>query len=88
VERITKISSLVRRFESVPAFRYACGFGIMDKTPSESVFSRFKDALSKVHFRIWASLMLIEVFFVYLDLNCNYAGFSIIIFVQTELYAS
>jgi len=32
--------------------------------------------------------MLIEVFFVYLDLNCNYAGFSIIIFVQTELYAS
>ena len=47
VEQIPKISSLVRRLESDPAFRYACGFGIMDKTPSESVFSRFQDALSK-----------------------------------------
>ena len=31
VEQIPKISSLVRRLESDPAFRYACGFGIMDK---------------------------------------------------------
>jgi transposase len=47
VEQITKISSLVRRLDTDPSFRYACGFGIMDKTPSESVFSRFQDALSE-----------------------------------------
>ncbi|WP_422487394.1 transposase [Gudongella sp. DL1XJH-153] len=47
VEQILKISSLVRRLESDPSFKYACGFGIMDKTPSESVFSRFQDALSE-----------------------------------------
>ncbi|MDY0236696.1 MAG: transposase [Gudongella sp.] len=47
VEQIRKISSLIRRLESDPSFRYACGFGIMDKTPSESVFSRFQDALAQ-----------------------------------------
>ena len=47
VEQIRKISNLVRRLESDPSFRYACGFGIMDQTPSESVFSRFQDALAE-----------------------------------------
>lgn len=46
IEQIPKISSLVRRLASDPAFKYACGFGLMDKTPSESVFSRFQDALA------------------------------------------
>lgn len=47
IEQIPKVSSLVRRLESDPSFKYACGFGIMDKTPSESVFSRFQDALAE-----------------------------------------
>ena len=47
VKHIRKIARLVSRLESDPSFRYACGFGIMDKTPSESIFSRFQDALAE-----------------------------------------
>lgn len=47
LEKIKNIAALVHRLHTDPIFRYNCGFGILEKPPSEATFSRFLDKISR-----------------------------------------
>lgn len=46
VEQIKTIKKLAERLQNDPVFRYTCGFGVLQNTPSASTFSRFLTKLS------------------------------------------
>jgi len=46
VEKIQTIKDLVLNPKENPVLRYYCGFEVLDRTPSESIYSRFFDKLS------------------------------------------
>jgi len=56
LEKISTVKKLVQHLTENPALRYACGFNVLGKVPSESTFSRFQDQLA-------CSIELEELFF-------------------------